>query len=83
QFGLAVQMGQWQCLMPRSTNATLRNLQLLVLVAKIEHNLEEGFVRRQLSKSGIGITPVDKLKDKYSHISHDSIERFEQLRNQL
>ncbi|MCV5951507.1 hypothetical protein OFN94_42525, partial [Escherichia coli] len=49
----------------------------------IEHNLEEGFVRRQLSKSGIGITPVDKLKDKYSHISHDSIERFEQLRDQL
>ncbi|MCV5277005.1 hypothetical protein OFC49_40375, partial [Escherichia coli] len=31
----------------------------------------------------IGITPVDKLKDKYSHISHDSIERFEQLRDQL
>lgn len=83
QFGTAVQMGQWQCFMPRSNNATLRKLQLLVLVAKIEHNLEEGFVRRQLSKSGIGITPVDKLKDKYSHISHDSIERFEQLRAQL
>lgn len=83
KFGTAVEMGGWNCFMPKvdDSNETIRRLQLLVLVSKIERNLKK-----------IGYSDVENITENVTNEEKKSletqmpkelVERFERLKDKI
>lgn len=83
KFGTAVEMGDWNCFMPKvdNSNETIRQLQLLVLVSKIERNLKKigcGYVENVTDD-----VTNDEKKIPETQIPKELVERFERLKDKL
>ncbi len=83
QYGTCVSTGQWSSYMPKTGSPVLRRLQLLVLVARVEAELNDDYIRRQVAQRGIEGKASNNAKPTSTLISDKAINRFHSLKKQL
>lgn len=79
----AVQMGNWNFVVPTNEDKNLVHLCLAIMASKVESALEEGYINRTLQRANKGQRSTEALQQKYSNVDPKQIERFKQLQAQL